>query len=96
MKCEEDNGDTTVGQEIQDSNDDTSGNGMTQFFSLLVFFHLLEVELWQHVQVIWELNDEVKFVQECHGMVRVVSPQARHILSVLLTNNDLSSPQERH
>lgn len=88
--------DATVREEVEEADDDGAGDRVLHLGELLVLLDLLEVQLGQHVQVVRQLDDEVELVEEAHRVVRVVRPQPAHVLSVLLANDHLGAPQERH
>lgn len=96
MKGQQHDCDASVGEEVEEADDGGAGERVLHLGELLVLLDLLEVQLRQHVQVVRELDDEVKFVEEGHGVIGVVRPQARHVLGVLLADDHLGAPQERH
>lgn len=92
MKGKQHDRDATISEEVEESNDDCTSNRMFHLGWLLVLLDLLEVKFREHMQVIRQLDDEIELVKEAHWMIRVVCPETRHVLCVLLTNNHFSSP----
>lgn len=88
--------DATIGEEVEEADNCRASNRVLDLGRLFVLLDLLEVQFREHVQVIRELNDEVQLVQEAHRVVRIVRPKLRHVLGVLLANDHLGAPQERH
>lgn len=74
VERQQDDCNASVGEEVEESNDDTTSNRVLNLCGLLVFLDLLEVQLRQHVQVIRQLDDEVQFVEEAHWVVGIIRP----------------------
>jgi hypothetical protein len=92
MKCQQHNCNATVGEEVEESNDDSSGNRVLHLGRLFILLDLLEIQFGEHVKVVGKLNDEVELVKEAHWVVWEVCPETRHVFGILLANNHFSAP----
>lgn len=79
---------------ISGANDEESKGGMDDLRLLVLSFHLLEVQLRHHVQVVGQLNDEEQFVEEAHRMFRVILPQQRELSKESISDHHICTPDE--